>query len=199
MSLQSPGTDDAADPKRARILEGAMKVFLAYGFSRTTMDDIARAADVSRPALYLLFKNKADIYRAIGTEMLGRTVEEARAALAADGPLAERLMTALGAGLFSMMKQFEGSPHGEELLDMKNDLAADILAGWREGMAAAIGDAIAAQAGDGVLEAKGLSPRGLADMLLDGLEGMKTRSVPCEELAHGARRFVTLIEIALRA
>ena len=43
--------DIAADPKRARILDGAMKVFLAYGFSRTTMDDIARAADISRPAL----------------------------------------------------------------------------------------------------------------------------------------------------
>ncbi|TIX07369.1 MAG: helix-turn-helix transcriptional regulator, partial [Mesorhizobium sp.] len=41
--------DIAADPKRARILEGAMKVFLAYGFTRTTMDDIARAADMSRP------------------------------------------------------------------------------------------------------------------------------------------------------
>ena len=39
-----------------------MKVFLAYGFARTTMDDIARAADMSRPALYLLFKNKTDIY-----------------------------------------------------------------------------------------------------------------------------------------
>ena len=41
------------DPKRARILDGAMKVFLAYGYSRVTMDDIARAAEVSRPALYL--------------------------------------------------------------------------------------------------------------------------------------------------
>ena len=30
------------DPKRARILERAMKVFLAYGFARTTMYDIAR-------------------------------------------------------------------------------------------------------------------------------------------------------------
>ncbi|TIW38579.1 MAG: TetR/AcrR family transcriptional regulator, partial [Mesorhizobium sp.] len=27
--------DIATDPKRARILEGALKVFLAYGFART--------------------------------------------------------------------------------------------------------------------------------------------------------------------
>ena len=42
-----------------------MKVVLAYGYSRTTMDDIARAAEMSRPALYLLFRNKAEIYRAM--------------------------------------------------------------------------------------------------------------------------------------
>ncbi|TIN71546.1 MAG: helix-turn-helix transcriptional regulator, partial [Mesorhizobium sp.] len=64
----------ATDPKRVRILDGAMKVFLAYGFSRTTMDDIARAADMSRPALYLLFKNKTDIFRAIAMMILSRSV-----------------------------------------------------------------------------------------------------------------------------
>ena len=56
--------------RRARILDGALKVFLAYGFTRATMDDIARASDISRPALYLLFRNKTDIYRAIGEALL---------------------------------------------------------------------------------------------------------------------------------
>ena len=49
--------DTSLDPKRAHVLGCATKVFLAYGFARTTMDDIARAAEMSRPALYLLFKN----------------------------------------------------------------------------------------------------------------------------------------------
>ena len=65
----------APDPKRARILDGAMKVFLAYGYSRVTMDDIARAAEMSRPALYLLFKNKAEIYRAIGAMLLDASAD----------------------------------------------------------------------------------------------------------------------------
>jgi AcrR family transcriptional regulator len=59
----------AADSKRARVLEAAMKVVLVYGYHRTTMDDIARAAQMSRPALYLLFRNKAEIYRAIAGRM----------------------------------------------------------------------------------------------------------------------------------
>ncbi|TIY03824.1 MAG: helix-turn-helix transcriptional regulator, partial [Mesorhizobium sp.] len=86
--------DIATDPKRARILEGALKVFLAYGFARTTMDDIARAADMSRPALYLQFKNKTDIYRAIALMLLSRSLEQAKTALAGEEPFAERTMRA---------------------------------------------------------------------------------------------------------
>ncbi len=55
-----------------------MKVFLAYGYQRVTMDDIARAAEVSRPALYLLFRNKADIYRAIGERMFELSAQQMR-------------------------------------------------------------------------------------------------------------------------
>ena len=58
-----------------------MKVFLAYGFARTTMDDIARAADMSRPALYLLFRNKGQIYRAIAATMLEDSLLKADRAL----------------------------------------------------------------------------------------------------------------------
>jgi AcrR family transcriptional regulator len=66
--------------RRARILVGAMKVFLAYGFQRTTMDDIARAAEISRPALYLLFRNKTDIYRALASGFLEQVRGQTRGA-----------------------------------------------------------------------------------------------------------------------
>ena len=66
--MDHPPTN-AEDVKRHRVLDGAMRVFLSYGYQRVTMDDIAKTAEMSRPALYLLFKNKADIYRAIGERM----------------------------------------------------------------------------------------------------------------------------------
>ncbi|RWF16898.1 MAG: TetR/AcrR family transcriptional regulator, partial [Mesorhizobium sp.] len=115
--------DIATDPKRARILEGALKVFLAYGFARTTMDDIARAADMSRPALYLQFKNKTDIYRAIALMLLSRSLEQAKTALAGEEPFAERTMRAIDEALISMTRAVNASPHGAELLDMKSSLA----------------------------------------------------------------------------
>jgi AcrR family transcriptional regulator len=192
--------DIAADPKRARILEGAMKVFLAYGFSRTTMDDIARAADMSRPALYLLFKNKTDIFRAIALMLLGRSVEQAKSELESNGAFAERMMRAVDAALISMMGTVHASPHGAELLDMKSSVA-DLVGCWRSGLVEHIARAIEGEARqNGVdLAAKGLSARLLADMLLDGLEGMKTRIADPDEQRRAAAALIRVIDLALKA
>ena len=120
------------DPKRAKVLDGAMRVFLTYGYQRVTMEDIARAAEISRPALYLLFKNKADIYRALGAALLERSAETAEEELAKDGAFVERMLAAIDRSLIAMMKTIIESPHGAELLDHKNTLAADLAALWRD-------------------------------------------------------------------
>ena len=190
----------AADPKRLRILDGAMKVFLAYGYSRVTMDDIARAADVSRPALYLLFRNKAGIYRAIGAMLLENSAEQARLALAGAGPFAERMLAAIDRSLIALMKQIMDSPHGAEILDMKNSLAGDLHAVWREQLRSHFTAAIAAEASRNEIDlaASGLSAQALAELLLDGLEGMKARISGSEKQSEAARQLVTVIALALR-
>jgi AcrR family transcriptional regulator len=190
----------APDPKRARILDGAMKVFLAYGYSRVTMDDIARAAEVSRPALYLVFKNKAEIYRALGTMLLEASAEAGRAALAADGPFSERMMAAIECALIAMMERIRNSPHGAEILDMKNSLAGDLAAVWRGALSQSFGAAIAAEASHNKVDlaARGLTADALADLLLDGLEGMKSRIASPDAQREGARQLVAVISLALQ-
>jgi len=192
--------ESEADPKRARILEGAMKMFCAYGFSRTTMDDIARSSEISRPALYLLFKNKTDIYRAIGASLVGSSVELAGRALLDEGTFAERMMLAIESGLISLFAEIAGSPHGAEILDMKNTLAADLTADWRAALSDRIAAAIAAEADrTGVdLAARGLTAGALAEMLLDGLEGMKSRLSEPGAQREAARSLVRVVELAIR-
>ncbi|RWK36741.1 TetR/AcrR family transcriptional regulator [Mesorhizobium sp.] len=187
------------DPKRARILDGAMKVFLAYGFARTTMDDIARAADMSRPALYLLFKNKTDIFRAIAMMLLSRSLKQAKTALAGNGAFSERMTRAIDEALISMTRTVHASPHGAELLDMKSSLA-DLIGGWRSRFAEHVAAAIESEAGrNGVdLTAKGLSAKLLADMLLDGLEGMKMRISDPDEQRRAAAALIRVIDLALQ-
>lgn len=166
------------DEKRRRVLDGALTVFLAYGFSRTTMDDIARAAALSRPALYLVFRNKTDIYRELARVVLAEVSDKARGALATRGPLLSRLESMVRHAFFDTLKDIEGSPHGAELLDIRNRLAGDLLSDWRaeitQALETVIADDVSARAVD--LASRGLSPRDLADVFLDSLEGMKVRS-----------------------
>lgn len=190
----------AEDPRRARILEGAMQVFLAYGFSRATMDDIARAVEISRPALYLLFRNKADIFRAVGHDLLNRSLRDACKALREDGAISFRLMEALDRALFQLFRAVRESPHGEELLDMRNHIAADVVAEWRESIVDSFATAIdeEAQRRGARLKEIGLSARGLAEMLFDILEGLKTRGLCGPQAEDRAREFIALIELALK-
>jgi AcrR family transcriptional regulator len=48
-----------------RILEAATDLFAHYGYDKTTMDDIAQAAGVSKGAIYLHYRGKDDLFDAL--------------------------------------------------------------------------------------------------------------------------------------
>src|SRR5690349_10636084 len=56
-------TEDNA--KRRQIIEGAREAFLEQGFDAASMNDIARAAGVSKGTLYVYFENKEQLFQAI--------------------------------------------------------------------------------------------------------------------------------------
>jgi AcrR family transcriptional regulator len=62
----APATEDSA--KRRQIVQGARSVFLAQGFDAASMNDIARAAGVSKGTLYVYFQNKEELFSAIVQE-----------------------------------------------------------------------------------------------------------------------------------
>ncbi len=163
--------------KRAVILEAAFKVFLAYGFRRTTMADIADAAGISRPALYLEFKNKADIYRAGFLAMLDRTFRNVDAALEGDGPLCQRLVAALDAGVVAPLRRLQQSPHGAELFEIKQELAGDLGQDWNTVLEQSLRRALTDAAAKGELELRGccLEAGDLARLIVSCAEGIKKR------------------------
>lgn len=187
------------DLKRQRILERAARVFLAYGIQRTTMDDIAKAAEMSRPALYLLFRNKIDIYQAIALSYFDASAASARRVLAGDGPIGERLNLLLETSMFAMMEEFMRSPHGHEILDMKNQLAGDVLADWKAEITSLVAEALDRAARDsGVdLTARGYSAETLASLFWDAIEGMKARLKNLDELRAATRGLVSVVARAV--
>ena len=58
-------TKQEAQATRQQLLEAAIRVFAEKGVSRTSLQDIAQRAGVSRGAIYWHFANKADLFDAM--------------------------------------------------------------------------------------------------------------------------------------
>jgi AcrR family transcriptional regulator len=80
------------DPdKRASILAGAARVFMQTGFDATSVNDICRAAGVSKSTLYVYFSDKEDLFEHLIEGERERLFRGLRQSLQSPGPLAERL------------------------------------------------------------------------------------------------------------
>jgi len=80
------------DPaKRKQILEGAMKEFLEKGFDAASMNDICRAAKVSKGTIYVYFSDKMDLFEALVAEEREKMFAGIDAILESDLPLREKL------------------------------------------------------------------------------------------------------------
>jgi len=56
--------------RRQQIIVAAKRVFTKKGFSRATMEDIAKEAELSSGTLYLYFKNKEELYASLSLRIL---------------------------------------------------------------------------------------------------------------------------------
>jgi len=83
-------TKEAAQRTRRRVLRAAREVFARQGVARTSLEQVARAAGVTRGAVYWHFRNKADLFyrmrEEISLPLLDR-IDLALAPAAAGDPL----------------------------------------------------------------------------------------------------------------
>ncbi|MEU5835852.1 helix-turn-helix domain-containing protein [Streptomyces diacarni] len=77
------------------VLDSAMVTFARFGYRKTSMEEVARAAHISRPGLYFLFSSKETLFRAAATQALERDIAAVEHVLADAGrPLPKRLLEA---------------------------------------------------------------------------------------------------------
>jgi len=62
---REPAGESKESTARRRILAAAIQVFGTYGFSKSTVQEIAAAAHVSKPLFYRQFKDKQDVFEAV--------------------------------------------------------------------------------------------------------------------------------------
>ena len=104
------------DPKDAAILRAAFECFARYGLRRTSMADIASGAGMSRPALYLHYAGKEDIFNALVRLHFERSERAVAKVLAVPGPPAETLLAVFHAIDGDAVEAMLNSPHADEIL-----------------------------------------------------------------------------------
>ena len=99
MDLDEVASAPASPERRRRqLLDTALAVFARHGYRKTSMDDVAQAAGVSRQGLYLHFPNKEELFRAAVEHALRRSQLQVSQALAEpDVSLEDRLVGAFDA------------------------------------------------------------------------------------------------------
>src|SRR5882757_2968810 len=105
------------------IVLAALELFTRYGYRKTSIDDIAQAAQVAKRTVYLHFENKAAVFLAI-LEYLGDQVRQRCAAAESAGGTAPDRLTALLDAYFGMgFELFSKSEHMPELEETFSKLA----------------------------------------------------------------------------
>ncbi|WP_210528236.1 TetR/AcrR family transcriptional regulator [Rubellimicrobium arenae] len=84
----SAGEDPA---KRDQILDGARQVFMDQGYDAASMNDICRAAGVSKGTIYVYFSNKEELFVALMARERDRLFLDLDQLLDGDRPLRDRL------------------------------------------------------------------------------------------------------------
>ena len=185
-----------SDPRQQAILQAAWSAFATYGFRKTSMDDIARGAGMSRPALYLHYRNKEDIFRSLVAHFYDVVAADLQSALGRDRPAADLIADAFAAQAGELTQAMLGSPHGLELLDAGSQTAADIVRAGEARLTAIYADWLARAAAAGRVRLTGPA-EAVAATITAALKGIKTTTPDVASYRARVAQLAALIGRAL--
>lgn len=170
----SAGTEEEleSDGRQKNLLHASLGVFLRYGFRKTSMEEVARAAGISRQGLYLHFKTKEDLFRATVRYFLSSTLKDARERLEDERqPLQERL----GGAFDAMLGRFVGmvGSDAEDLNAASSALVGDLIVEHERSFIELLAKCLRGAGVVAAYRAAGLSAKQLAETLHATARGLK--------------------------
>jgi AcrR family transcriptional regulator len=116
---------DAA--RRRVILDAARECILKFGYAKSSLEDIAKQAAVSRPLIYRKFESKEEIFGAVLEDLFETQYRAADQALAKPGSKREKLISLYEALLLDPWKELiVDAPMGTEFYGACKRVTPDI-------------------------------------------------------------------------
>ena len=173
-----------SDTKKGLILNAAFAQFGRYGFRKTSMDDIAREADISRASIYSYFENKEEILRELSAALHELTLADAKRHLIAKPipapgesfpDLSARVEAALIDRFCPFLDVKTNSEHGAEITNENSRLCGDIVRAsqirFRDILATALRRSV--RSGEIDLKASNLTASAAAEIIHLSVAGLK--------------------------
>ncbi|MES2694427.1 MAG: helix-turn-helix domain-containing protein [Verrucomicrobiota bacterium] len=185
-AVPEPGND----ARRVVLLEAAFGVFARYGYRKTSMDEVARAAQISRQGLYLHFANKEDLFRATLRQAVDSALAAALGALKGEAALTERVLGGFDEWVGRHVGRFGAD--ASDLIEAAETVGGNVIADqeklFLEAVAAELREAGLAAA----YKPAGLTTRQLAENLAATGKGLKHSCATREEFRQA---FATAVRI----
>lgn len=172
------------------MLDAALATFTRYGFRKTSMEEVARAARLSRQGLYLHFSTKEALFRATVRHALETAFEAASARLRAGATSVEDKL----AGAFDEWVGRYAGFGGGDVRDLAEAIDAHVgplVAQAEERFVERIARVLRAEGLAAAYKPAGLTARQLADSLYATARGLKyacpSRDAFRERFGHAVR------------
>ncbi len=169
--------------RREQILRAARRCFVENGFHPTRMDDIARAAELSKGGVYFHFKSKQEVFERLVEEEYERSIQFLERVEEGDAPIGEK-MQMIGAHYLEYFNQAPEAPRffivmGE--MALRDERLAQRLLEMQTAFIEKIAAIIEAGVAEGFLRPVDTKAVGaILKALLDGLEGLNALKYPME-------------------
>jgi AcrR family transcriptional regulator len=189
----TPSTRDRT--RQEQVLAVSLEVFGRYGFRKTSMDEVARAAGISRQGLYLYFASKEALFRAAVRQELDTALVDASHALDEEGAaLDQRVVGALDAWL----GRYVGSMLASDIAGLLQNPAVqlqDMVDAASAAFDARLAAAIAAATAETDRRQLGVTPEEIAAVLHTVGQGAKYLS---SSRGESRAQFVARVAAAVR-
>lgn len=169
---------------QSKILTAAINAFGQYGYKKTTMQDIADEAGLSRPAVYQYYKNKAAVFSALLTFVLGQAKQAAKEHFDMEKSAYLRIYEGMLAFETVALKPTLTTAKGHELLSLASTMEEEIVTAHANWLLESVAAILQEAQNNGEISLTHLSGnlQQVAEIMIAGVTGVKHSVKNIEQL-----------------
>ncbi|MDB5030833.1 TetR/AcrR family transcriptional regulator [Mucilaginibacter sp.] len=167
---------DQQDIKREKILEAAYQRFLHYGYSKTTMNEIAGDLSLSKALLYYYFPDKSQLYIAVMRKLAAEYIQKLQNKLNKFENLKEAFIVQIDTQHDFVVKNYNFFDFFRVNEQNLPDTIWDIITEIHQTEMVLLSAAIQIEADKGNIKPVD-NPGEIVDLLLDALHGVRVSAV----------------------